>query len=348
MFKDLSKIILNKTFLEIFGVNYQLVQWTMSEVRAYRGREIIRHGKFRIPLMGFSEDFNITEEGDDSAVKEGNTVLEAVNDYPATMEDLGSDDFKSKQEAYESCVILGEVIPFYSSAKQGEDLSNDLMATINKSIGLINFPGRLKRTGFCVVDNCIVTSGKEDFTSGLPHFTDYERVTIEFERTGKEDINKIFYIHPNPIYVDEEHDFVVLELMPHHADIKFPPALKLFGKVCDLFVHLVGYTSGRLNQRGINVIPERVFATSYESRKILVHSTFDEGFSGSPGIMIKDKKACVVLMLTGYTLSNMLCQHSSEKYNEKVHYGHFMHDIYAKMCRSKDGNTRILASKIFE
>lgn len=37
LFKDLSKIILNKTFLEIFGVNYQLVQWTMSEVRAYRG-----------------------------------------------------------------------------------------------------------------------------------------------------------------------------------------------------------------------------------------------------------------------------------------------------------------------
>lgn len=136
--------------------------------------------------------------------------------------------------------------------------------------------------------------------------------------------------------------------MPHLADIKFPPALKLFGKVCDLYVHLVGYTSGRLNQRGINVIPKHVFATSYASRKILVHSTFDEGFSGSPGIMIKDKKICVVLMLTGYTLSNVLCQHSSEKYNEKVHYGHFMHDIYAKMCRSKDGNTRILASKIFE
>lgn len=37
LFKDLSKMILNKTFLEIFGVNYQLVQWTMSEVRAYRG-----------------------------------------------------------------------------------------------------------------------------------------------------------------------------------------------------------------------------------------------------------------------------------------------------------------------
>lgn len=36
-FKDLSKIILNKTFLEIFGVNYKLVQWTMSAVRAYRG-----------------------------------------------------------------------------------------------------------------------------------------------------------------------------------------------------------------------------------------------------------------------------------------------------------------------
>lgn len=136
--------------------------------------------------------------------------------------------------------------------------------------------------------------------------------------------------------------------MPHHADIKFPPALKLFGKVCDLDVHLVGYTSGQLNQRGIYVITKGVFERSYVPRKILVHSTFDEGFSGSPGIMIKDQQICVVLMLTGYTLSNKLYQHRSEKYNEKVHYGHFMHDIYAKMCSSKDRNTRILASKIFE
>lgn len=94
LFKDFSRIILNKTFLEIFDVNYQLVQWTMSEVKAYRGLwvffllsinccgceikiltllfifqcpsigcEIIKTEKFPIPLTGFAEDFDNTEKG---------------------------------------------------------------------------------------------------------------------------------------------------------------------------------------------------------------------------------------------------------------------------------------------
>lgn len=82
---------------------------------------------------------------------------------------------------------------------------------------------------------------------GLLYFIDYERVIIEFGRIGKEDVNKIFYIYLNLIYVDEEYDFVVLELMLYFVDIKFFLVLKLFGKVCDLYVYFVGYISGWLN-----------------------------------------------------------------------------------------------------
>lgn len=46
-------------------------------------------------------------QGENSAVKEGNTVLEAMSGYPATTEDsLGSDDFESNQEAHVRFISL--------------------------------------------------------------------------------------------------------------------------------------------------------------------------------------------------------------------------------------------------
>uniref|UniRef100_K1QZY9 Uncharacterized protein n=1 Tax=Magallana gigas TaxID=29159 RepID=K1QZY9_MAGGI len=215
-----------------------------------------------------------------------------------------------------------------------------------------------------------------------PHFMDCDRVKIEFERKkylNREDQNKIFDFQPTIAYKDDEYDVAVLELKPHVANAPFPQALEFFGEVCDGEIHLVGHPGGRqmkedsdvtpfwlprhmhiiydyvksLSQWSIATFPNR--EDYYEDllklpRKIMFHTTFDKGSSGSPGFMLRNEKPCVVLMLRGGTPScfyENLFPSIVVNDNQKVEFGYAMSDIYFKMWNSTNSSIKNIASEIF-
>lgn len=211
---------------------------------------------------------------------------------------------------------------------------------------------------------------------------DCDRVKIEFERKkylNKEDLNKIFDFQPTIAYIDDEYDVAVLELKPHVANAPFPPALECFGAVCDGEIHLVGHPGGRQMKEDSDVTPfwlpwhkdiiepyiaklRRWSITTFPNRedyykdllklprKIMFHTTFDKGSSGSPGFMLRNEKPCVVVMVRGGTPScfyDNLFPSIVVNDNQKVEYGYAMTDIFFKMLNSANPSTQNFASEIF-
>lgn len=217
--------------------------------------------------------------------------------------------------------------------------------------------------------------------SAMPHMLDGQRLTIEFYRliyNQKENELLIFGFQPLIAYFDEEYDFVVLELRSHDARVPFPPALNFFADVFDSEIHLVGHPGGRqMKEDSIKprwspnhdekIIPYINYLAQWSKshfpdkrdyysilleppRKIIFHTTFDTGSSGSPGVMFKDKKHCVVLMVRGGTPScfyENLYPHLPVADDHKVEYGYAMFDICHKMLKSTNQNVKDLASEIF-
>lgn len=217
-----------------------------------------------------------------------------------------------------------------------------------------------------------------------PHFIDSGQVSIEFGRTSynkKEDRFQIFNIIDLK-YLDEEYDFAVLELGVHDYNVPFPPALTCFGKVCFTEVHLVGHPDNRqmmedtvmpywLPDLSDILLPEikkwgdwskatfpdgrdHYEELTYLPRRIMFHTTFNHGASGSPGVVIKDEKPCVVLMLRGGVPGCIYYDGQFPEYAPKVkdemrvEYGYAMQDIYEKMRNSLLEKNRKLASEIFK
>lgn len=217
-----------------------------------------------------------------------------------------------------------------------------------------------------------------------PHVIDCDGIAIEFERkvcNMKEDPDKIFRFQPTVAYIDEEFQFVVLELSIHSNGVPFPPPLICFGdiKTSDA-IHLVGHPGRKQMMEDSDIIPKwspdhdkeinpyiRALAewskeclpklngvkTDYYSvllappRKIIFHTFFNEGSSGSPGVTIRDEKPCVVLMIEGGTPGSLYTNQKSALLVEdwcKVEYGFAMSDIYKKMLNSPQ---KSLASNIF-
>lgn len=211
---------------------------------------------------------------------------------------------------------------------------------------------------------------------------DCDRVKIEFERKqylNREDQNKIFDFQPTIAYSDDEYDVAVLELKPHVANAPFPKALECFGEVCDGEIHLVGHPGGRQMKedsevepfwlpRHAEIINEYIGGLRHWSkttfpnkedyykhllekpRKIMFHTTFDNGSSGSPGFMLRNEQPCVVVMVRGGTPScfyDNLFPHIKVEDIQKVEYGFAMSDIYLKMWNSTNSSIRNFASKIF-
>lgn len=274
--------------------------------------------------------------------------------------------------------------------RQREVLSSDVKAEVSKSVGLILIGGKSKGTGFRVGDKFIVTCLHviEKAFTAKPHFIDSERMAIEFERkvyNKRENPHQIFQFQPSVAYVDEEHDFVVLELRSHYAGVPLPPPLTCFGEIyASDDIHLVGHPGGRQMMEDSDVAPRWLpdheneiipFITELANwsklyfpmvngkmidyysllleppRKILFHTSFDLGSSGSPGVMIRNEKPCVVLMVAGGTPS-----YSYESSNppllvedsRKVEFGYAMSDIYWKMLYSTQASVKALASNIFK
>lgn len=214
-----------------------------------------------------------------------------------------------------------------------------------------------------------------------PHMLDEERLTIEFYRIKhlqEENTLLIFSFQPLIAYFDDEHDFVVLELHSHYAGVPFPPALTCFAKVADSEIHLVGHPGGRqmkedsivprwspdhdeeiipyinyLARWSMNYFPDNkdYYSILLEPpRKIMFHTTFDTGSSGSPGVIIRSSRPCVVVIVRGGTPScfyKNVYPYLPVEDSHKVEYGYAMSDIYLKMFNSTQQNIKDLASEIF-
>lgn len=179
-------------------------------------------------------------------------------------------------------------------------------------------------------------------------------------------------------YFDEDYDFVVLELRSHDAGVQFPPALDFFADVFDSEIHLVGHPGGRqMKEDSVvarwspdhdkEIIPyiEELASWSMDyfpdkkdhysvllkpPRKIMFHTTFDTGSSGSPGVIIRKNKPCVAVMVRGGTpgcfYENIYPDLKVED-RQKIEYGYAMADIFRKMWESSKQNIKDLASEIF-
>lgn len=176
----------------------------------------------------------------------------------------------------------------------------------------------------------------------------------------------------------------MLELVCHYADVPFPPALTYFGDVCDSEIHFVGHPGGRQMKEDSDVFPKwspnhnneiipyinelAEWSKSYfpmvkgegvdyysillePPRKILFHTSFDEGSSGSPGVMIRNDEPCVVVMLSGGTPScyyqGLFPDHPVEDH-KKIEYGYAISNIYERMRDSGNQKACNLAEEIFK
>lgn len=86
-------------------------------------------------------------------------------------------------------------------------------------------------------------------------------------------------------------------------------------------------------------------------RKIIFHTTFGKGSSGSPGFMIRNDKPCVVLIVRGGTPScfyDNVCPGIVVNDNQKVEYGYAMSDIYKKCFILQTRFQKNLHQKFFE
>lgn len=230
------------------------------------------------------------------------------------------------------------------------------------------------RRRICRVHNFFIHFAAE------PYILDGERLSIEFYRiifNQKEDPRLIFGFQPLIVYFDEDHDFVVLELC-NDAGVPLPPALTCFADVSFSEIHLVGHPGGRQmkedsvepmwlphHHKSINPYIDYLANWSktyfpdnkdYYSvlleppRKIMFHTTFDTGSSGSPGVIVRNNRPCVVVMVRGGAPScfyQNLFPHKPVEDNHKVEYGYAMSDIHRKMFDSTQQNIRDLASEIF-
>lgn len=275
--------------------------------------------------------------------------------------------------------------PFSKGTHNQKDLlPNIIKAHVGDSVGLIHIEGHPAGTGFRVGEKYIVTCAHiiANVITVKPHYVDSELLEIEFNRLinlRRCDPHHIFGFQPNIAYLDEDHDFVVLELKRHDAGVPFPPPLTCFGEVCASNTYFVGHPGGRQMMEDSDVIPRwspnydheivpyiaklSLWSKNYfpdmvdyysillqPPRKILFHTTFDKGSSGSPGFIIKNCKACVIIMMGGGTpgcfYDNKFPNYPVED-KRKVEYGYALSDIYKTMLTSAQQNIKDLATDIF-
>lgn len=90
---DLSRILLNKTLLSIFYINPTLVRWNASELKVFKGSQLLKTETFQEPLTGSSKDFiGISKD----------YAPETYKETPYSELTEGSADFKKKCDMFSS------------------------------------------------------------------------------------------------------------------------------------------------------------------------------------------------------------------------------------------------------
>ncbi|XP_062585359.1 uncharacterized protein LOC134247029 isoform X2 [Saccostrea cucullata] len=269
--------------------------------------------------------------------------------------------------------------PFSKRASQKDALTSHLKAEVIRSVGLIYVDGHPVGTGFRVGEKYIMTCLHviKKIIQGPLDFIRFERVYIQFERMiylQNTDERKIFHFEPSIVYKHEGFDVALLELKKQ--EIQFPPPLTLFGANClsSEEVHLIGHPGGAQMKEDSEVYPSVIEPNNdvdkyikelsdwsrekfmnnvdYYSRlrelprKILFHTTFDQGSSGSPGILIRNHKPCVVLIVAGGVPSVYYEDGVYVEPEKRVEFGYALRDVFDEM--QMDGNDKKLSSEIFK
>lgn len=282
---------------------------------------------------------------------------------------------------------LVPVYPFSKGTDNQVDVLPSIgKAQVSTSVGLIYIKGNPAGTGFRVGEKYILTclhvikdiiKTPKDMTGlGQVAINSCEQLKIEFQRIKHlQEVNplKIFGFNPYIPYIDEDCDVAVLELRSHDAGKCFPQPLTRFREFCPTYpIHFVGHPGGRQMKEDSYVLPK----WSYEvkefieclgewslkesptgvdhykpllenSRKLLFHTSFDPGSSGSPGVIIKDDTPCVVLMLSGGAPKCFYEGLWLVPDDHRVEFGYTMTDINCKMLNSAHESVRKLATDIF-
>lgn len=90
---DLSRILLNKTLLSIFDINPTLVTWNASELKAFKGSQLLKTESIQEPLTGSSKDFIRMSEDE---------ATETYKKTPYLIMTGGSEDFIKKCDMFSS------------------------------------------------------------------------------------------------------------------------------------------------------------------------------------------------------------------------------------------------------
>lgn len=90
---DLSRILLNKTLLSIFDINPTLVTWNASELKVFKGSQLLKTEAFQETLTGSSKDFIGFSEDD---------ATETYKKTPYFKLSEGSEDFIKKYDMFSS------------------------------------------------------------------------------------------------------------------------------------------------------------------------------------------------------------------------------------------------------
>lgn len=150
-----------------------------------------------------------------------------------------------------------------------------------------------------------------------------------------------------------------MELERHQfSEVEFPPPIRFFGEIdFDRELHLIGHPGGVQMKEDSQVYPmprneqtyqfileleewsimycpnkENFYSPLHDACKVLLHTTFDRGSSGSPGINIDHEKAIVVLMLSGGVPTCFYDgTYTNIPHDKLVEYGVSISDIYNKM-----------------
>lgn len=292
-----------------------------------------------------------------------------------------SNIFSTSPEAYRKPATrkTAPAYPFSKATLPKDVLTSVLKARVSKSVGLIYIDGQPYGTGFRVGCKHIMTCAHvvTKVIKAAPHFIECTRVYIEFEKIeNREYPDKKFYFQPTIAYVDAEFDVAVLELKQNCHNVSFPPPLTHFCEISESEIHLIGHPGGKqmkedsdvtpkwlpdhseigeyiaeLSRWSVNYLPGGVDYYSVLKelpRKIMFHTTFDKGSSGSPGFMIKNEQLYVVLMMCAGTPK---CFYEGSlvrvENDQKIEFGYAICDIYKKMQISTNDSERKLASDIF-
>lgn len=135
---DLSRILLNKTLLSIFDINPTLATWNASELKVFKGSQLLKTEAFQETLTGSSKDFIGISEDDatETYIKTRNILIERgtrrfISKYDMfnlreTSKYPGYMNYKTRAKSFEGAVLWMEVkrreFAIYGFLYQGIDL----------------------------------------------------------------------------------------------------------------------------------------------------------------------------------------------------------------------------------